>query len=92
MPIYKTYSKAVSNKHQVKPTNNPLIKKHSTPTPAFCKLVEQHALNRNTLSTCPKAEYRLGIRILFAECYPMLLIEIAKIFETIYPNYSCAKN
>ena len=72
------------------PPKDPLKRGQFKPTAAFVKFVETNVFNRKTSLSKPKSQYRHGLRVLFAECDPYLVIEIAQAAQTTYGKHTAA--
>ena len=60
------------------------------PTLAFVKFVETNVFNRKTPLSKPKSQYCHGLRVLFAECDPYLVLEIVQAAQSTFVKHTTA--
>lgn len=70
--------------------SDPLKRGVFKPTPAFIKFVEDNMFERKTHISKPKSKYHHGLRILFSECDPYLVFDIAKLAKETFTNHTAA--
>lgn len=94
MQYNKNWSKTSKSPEKRKPQppqqSDPLKRGPFKLTPALVKFYEHNIFDRKSDFSKPKSAYRHGLRVLFSECDPFLVKEIAELARNAFSNHTAA--